>query len=167
MIVFRKTVVGDWRFYCPSGRHLQSQVKSRRQMMVVMPPVLVLISQFCRDVIGRQNMKVVVTGQLSLLLFSICLLFGFVWGHVWVVCKVQVAVDISSEVLVPSLCTSFLLSLLVVCAVSDAFSRVPVNFVFSYSMVFRNVIPDITVLGRSFVFSQSRFQVACLSPRYK
>ena len=79
----------------------------------------------------------------------------------------QVAVDISSEVLVPSLCTSFLLSLLVVCAVSDAFSRVPVNFVFSYSMVFRNVIPDITVLGRSFVFSQSRFQVACLSPRYK
>ena len=47
-------------------------------MMVVMPPVLVLISQFCRDVIGRQNMKVVVTGQLSLLLFSICLLFCFV-----------------------------------------------------------------------------------------
>ena len=30
-------------------------------------------------------------------------------------------------------------------------------------MVFRNVIPDITVLGRSFVFSQSCLQVfACL-----
>ena len=53
----------------------------------------------------------------------------------------QVAVDIASEVLV--------LSLLVLCAVSDALSRVPVDFVFCYLMVFRNVIPNITVLGRS------------------
>ena len=35
-----------------SGSHLQSQVKSRYQMMVFMSLVLVLIGQFCRDVIG-------------------------------------------------------------------------------------------------------------------
>ena len=40
-------------------------------------------------------------------------------------------------------------------AVSDAFSGVPVGFVFSWSMVFRNVIPGVTVLGSSFVFGQS------------
>ena len=56
----------------------------------------------------------------------------------------QVAVDIASEVLV--------LSLLVLCAVSDALSRVLVKFVFCYLMVFRNVIPNITVLGRSLRF---------------
>ena len=43
----------------------------------------------------------------------------------------QVAVDIGAEVLVLSLCTSFLRSLLVVSAISEAFSRVPVDFVFS------------------------------------
>ena len=47
-VVFRKTVVSDWRFDYLSGSHLQSQVKSRRQMMVFMPVVLVLIGQFCR-----------------------------------------------------------------------------------------------------------------------
>ena len=56
-IVFRKTVVGDWRFDNLSGSHLQSQVKSRHQKMVFMPLVMVLIAQFCRDVIGFQNMK--------------------------------------------------------------------------------------------------------------
>ena len=35
-VVFRKTVVGDWRFDYLSSSHLQSQVKSRRQMMVFM-----------------------------------------------------------------------------------------------------------------------------------
>ena len=48
----------------------------------------------------------------------------------------QVAVDIGSEVLILSLCTRFLMSVVVgfvVCAVSDAFSRVPVDLVFSYS----------------------------------
>ena len=35
-------------------------MKIRRQMMVFMPLVLVLIGQFCRDVIGRQNVKVAV-----------------------------------------------------------------------------------------------------------
>ena len=35
-VVFRKTVVGDWRFVYLSGSHLQSQVKSLRQMMVFM-----------------------------------------------------------------------------------------------------------------------------------
>ena len=44
-------------------------------MMVFMSLVLVLIGQFCRDVIGHQNVKVVVIGQLLLLLFSIRLLF--------------------------------------------------------------------------------------------
>ena len=39
-IAFRKTVVGGWRFDYLSGSHLQSQVKSRRQMMVFMPVVL-------------------------------------------------------------------------------------------------------------------------------
>ena len=54
-------------------------MKSCSQMMVFMPLVLVWIGQFCCDVIGRQNVKVVVIGQLLLLLFSICLLFvGFV-----------------------------------------------------------------------------------------
>ena len=96
-VVFRKTVVGDWRFDYLSGSHLQRQVKSRRQMMVFMSLLLVLIGQFWRDVIGHQNMKVVVSGQFLLLLFSILLFVGFVWGHVWVVCKV--AVDIGSEVL--------------------------------------------------------------------
>ena len=38
-VVFRKTVVGDWRFDYLSGSHLQSQVKSLRQMMVFMPLV--------------------------------------------------------------------------------------------------------------------------------
>ena len=52
-VIFRKTVVGDWRFNYLSGSHLQSQVKSRRQMMVFMPLVVVLIGQFCHDVIGR------------------------------------------------------------------------------------------------------------------
>ena len=33
-VVFRKTVVGDWHFTYLSGSHLQSQVKSRLQMMV-------------------------------------------------------------------------------------------------------------------------------------
>ena len=48
-IVFRQTVVGDWRFDYLSGSHLQSQVKSRRQMMVFMPLVLVLIGQLLED----------------------------------------------------------------------------------------------------------------------
>ena len=37
--------------------------------------VLVLIGQFCHDMISRQKVKVVVIGQLSLLLFSVHLLF--------------------------------------------------------------------------------------------
>ena len=45
-VVFRKTVVGDWRFDYLSSSHLQSQMKSRCQMMVFMPVVLVLIGQF-------------------------------------------------------------------------------------------------------------------------
>ena len=109
-VVFRKTVVGDWRFDYLSGSHLQSQVKSRHQMMVFMLLVLVLIGQFCHDVIGCQNVKVVVIGRLLLLLYLVRLVFvGFVWGRVWVVFKVHVAVDIGSEVLVLSLPTSFLI----------------------------------------------------------
>ena len=57
-----------------SGSHLQSQSKSRRQMMVFMPLVVVLIGQFCCDVIGRHkscsDWSVIV-----LLLLLICLLF--------------------------------------------------------------------------------------------
>ena len=38
-----------------------------------------LIGQFCCDVIGHQNVKVVVIGRLLLLLFSVRLLFvGFI-----------------------------------------------------------------------------------------
>ena len=59
------------------------------------------------------------------------------------------AVDIGSEVLVLSLFTSFLMSVVVGSLCCNC--RVPVDFV----LLFRNVIPDITVLGRSFVFSQS------------
>ena len=94
-VVFRKTVVGDWRFDYLSGSHLQSQVKTCRQMMVFacMPWVGVWSGQFCGDVIGRQNVKVVVIGWLSCCYFLsvYCLLryVGFIWGHVWVICKVQ------------------------------------------------------------------------------
>ena len=56
-IVFRKTVVCDWHFDYLSGSHLQSQVKSQRQMTVFMPLVLVLIGQFCRDVICCKTWK--------------------------------------------------------------------------------------------------------------
>ena len=35
-VVFRKTVVDDWRFDYLSGSHLQSQVKSLRRMVVFM-----------------------------------------------------------------------------------------------------------------------------------
>ena len=55
-----KTVIGDWHFNYLSGSHLQSQVKNRYQMMVFMTLVLVLIGQFCHNVIGHQNVKVVV-----------------------------------------------------------------------------------------------------------
>ena len=41
-VVFRKTVVGDWRFNYLSGSHLQSQVKSCCRMMVFMPLVMLL-----------------------------------------------------------------------------------------------------------------------------
>ena len=62
--------------------HLQSQLKSVSQMMVFMPLVVVLIGQFCRDVIGRQNVKVAVIGQLFFCYFRsvYCLLksVGFV-----------------------------------------------------------------------------------------
>ena len=44
-------------------------------MMVFISLVFVLIGQFYRDVIGRQNVKVVVIGRLLLLLFSVHLLF--------------------------------------------------------------------------------------------
>ena len=46
-------------------------MKSHDQMMVFMPLVLVLIGQFCYDVIGRQKKKVVVIGRLLLLLLNI------------------------------------------------------------------------------------------------
>ena len=66
-------------------------MKSSRQMMVFMSLVFIWIGQFCHDVIGHQNMKVVVIGQLLFCCYfqSIyCLFVG----------KVQVAVNISSEV---------------------------------------------------------------------
>ena len=119
---FALTVGGDWRFDYLSCSHLQSQVnsqvKSRRRMMVFMHLVVVWIGQFCRDVIGRQNVKVAVIGRLLFCGYFrsvYCLLryVGFVWGHAWVFCKVQVIVGIGSEVLVLSLCTSFLMSVFV------------------------------------------------------
>ena len=44
-------------------------------MMVFMPLVLVWIGQFCRAVIGRQNVKVTDWSVVVLLFFSIRLLF--------------------------------------------------------------------------------------------
>ena len=71
-------------------------------MMVFMSLVLVLIGQFCRDVIGRQNVKVVVIGRLLFCCYFrsvYCLLVSFeVMYESFVRCSV--AVDISSEVLV-------------------------------------------------------------------
>ena len=68
-VVFRKTVVGgDWRFDYLSGSHLLSQVKSFQQLMVIYAwLVVVLIGQFCWDVIGRDViglLKVAAIGQL-------------------------------------------------------------------------------------------------------
>ena len=60
--VFRKTAVGDRVFNYLSGSHLQSQVKSRPQMMVFMSLVAVLIGQFDREMIGRDELKVAVIG---------------------------------------------------------------------------------------------------------
>ena len=50
-------------------------MNSRGQMMVFMPLVFVWIGQFCRDVIGHQNVKVVVIGRL---LFGCYFLSGLV-----------------------------------------------------------------------------------------
>ena len=84
--VFRKTVVGDWHFNYLSGSHLQSQVKSHRQVMVFMPLVLVWIGLVCQDMIGRQNIKVAMTGRLLFYCYFqsvYCLLrtVSFVWGR--------------------------------------------------------------------------------------
>ena len=84
--VFRKTVVGDWHFNYLSGSHLQSQDKSFHQVMVFMPLVVVWIGQFCHDVIGHQNIKVAVTGQLLFYCYFqsvYCLLrtVSVVWGR--------------------------------------------------------------------------------------
>ena len=43
--------------------HLQSQVKSRHHM-IAMLLVVVWIGQFCRDVIGCQNVELVAVGRL-------------------------------------------------------------------------------------------------------
>ena len=46
-----------------SGSHLNSESSEESSsLMVFMSLVLVLIGQFCRDVIGRLNVKVVVIG---------------------------------------------------------------------------------------------------------
>ena len=102
-VVFRKTVVGDSRFKYLSGT-LQSWVKSCHQM-VFMPLILVWNGQFCGDVIGHQNVRVAVNGRFLFCCYFLsvyCLLryLSFVWG----LCIV------GSEVLVLSLCTSFLIS---------------------------------------------------------
>ena len=52
-VVFRRTVVGDWRFDYLSGSHLQSQVKSCPQMMVFM--YLVFVCLFWRPITWRQG----------------------------------------------------------------------------------------------------------------
>ena len=105
-VVFRKTVVGDSRFKYLSGT-LQSWVKSRHQV-VFMPLILAWNGQFCADVIGHQNMRVAVNDRFLLCCYFLsvyCLLrhLSFVWG----LCIV------GSEVLVLSLCTSFLISVVV------------------------------------------------------
>ena len=56
------------------------------------------IYAYCLDVIARQNVKVPVIGLLLFNFYFRSVSVGFVWGHVWVVCKVLVAVDISSEI---------------------------------------------------------------------
>ena len=86
-VVFRKAVVGDWSFDYLNSSHLQSQVKSRHQIMVFMPLVVVWIGQFCCDVIGSQNVKVAVIGWLLFCYYFLsvyCLLssVSFIWGHV-------------------------------------------------------------------------------------
>ena len=86
-VVFRKTVVGDRCFDYRSVSHLQSQVKSRRQIMVFnMLLVLVWTGTFCRHVIGRQNVKVVVIGRL---------LFGCYFRSVY--CFLSISFDVMYE----------------------------------------------------------------------
>ena len=94
-VVFRKTVVGDWRFDYLSSSHLQTPLQSRRQMMVFMPLVVVLIGQFCRD--ARYCVKAAVIGRLLCYccfqsVYCLLLSAGFVRGHLRVACKVQVVV---------------------------------------------------------------------------
>ena len=48
----------------------------------------------------------------------------------------------------------------IVCTVDETFCRVSVDFVISKLMVFRNVIVDITISSRLFVFSQSRVELS-------
>ena len=76
-IVFRKTVVGDYLIERQSSS--ESSEESLSDDDIYVSGLGSDIGQFCLDVIGRQNVKVVVIGRLLLLLFSIHLLFvGFI-----------------------------------------------------------------------------------------
>ena len=150
--VFRKTVAGDWHFDYLSvviWWYLWSLVVSGLDWSVLSLYDWSSKRKSCSD-----------WSFVVLLLFSIRLLFvevyiGFGRGHVWVVCKVQVAVGIASEGLVLSLFTSFLM--LVVVGSLCCKWRVQHNPSRWCLWIW---VPDITVIGRSFVFSQSCFQVS-------
>ena len=120
--------------------------------MVFIPLVVVWIGQFCRDVTGRQNVKVAVTGWLLFCCYFRSVYYlsryvGFVWGYVWVVSKVLVAVGIGSEVLVLSLCTSFLMSVVggSLCCKWHIMH-----------MISQLAWPDLTVMTRSDWYDQTR-----------
>ena len=86
---------------------------------------------------------------------------SFVWGHVWVVCKVQVVVDIGTF---RGSCSELVYQLVpvVVCSLCCKWHIQPSPS--RFLIAFRNVIPDFTILGRSFVFNQSCVHVSARLP---
>ena len=115
-VLFRKTVVGDWCFDYLSSSESSEESSSDYAIYDSGRGLDWSVLPWC-DWLSKcescSDWSVVV---LLLFLSIFCLLryVGFIWGHVWDICKVQVAVDIGSEVLVLSLCTSFLMSVIVV-----------------------------------------------------
>ena len=67
-VIFRHVVCGDSVTFrlSVSASHIQSQVKSRRQMLVFMPLAVVWIGRVYRDVIGRKNALPTTTGTREL-----------------------------------------------------------------------------------------------------
>ena len=131
--------------------------------MVFMPLVVIWIGQFCCDVIGRHVIgRHAVIGRL---LFCCCFLsiycllrcVSFVWGHVWVVCKVHAAVGINS-----GLCTSYLMSAVVgsLCCIKVTHSHVIFRKIFSNTWTVSRT-NDIIILVKGYRYCR---RYSCMPP---